>query len=443
MFTLKIRVIIVISIITLNLKPVFAQQITKGYPVIGQPCPDFELTDVAYYPKTKVKLNDFKGKYLILDFWAKTCGTCINSFPHTDKIQKQFKDKLVILPVGAADKQGQIKPMFKRIREHQGLDLPCAFDSVIIFKFVPDRVVPNLVWIDKNGIVKAVTGPEDINSENIRNFISDKAFSSKDYSHDGQARGAKSYKESSLTKYNTDSTKLYSSSLSRWFPTMGEPFGIPFGKDRIDEDYIATNDPIVICYKYAIPELYTLATMGTLLSIDSGYYNRPIYEVKDSTKYYDKSTKHTKYYIYNLQVPEEVAGKETFMRIMQSDLKNYFGYNHGIERRSFPCLFLVIKDKTKVDKLVSENQGKTDGHWSHVLGGELVNSTLQNFVNILKFDLPSDILMFDKTGMKEKINIKITHTNTSHLPSLKKALRENGFDLEEGKIELKCLVIKD
>jgi hypothetical protein len=43
----------------------------KCYPEVGKPCPDFTLNNVAYYSKKKVSLNDFKGKWLILDFWNK------------------------------------------------------------------------------------------------------------------------------------------------------------------------------------------------------------------------------------------------------------------------------------------------------------------------------------------------------------------------------------
>jgi flagellar biosynthesis protein len=52
----------------------------------------------------EVKLSDFKGKVVILDFWATWCGPCIASFPHTSQIAKQYKDQdVVVLASGTSD----------------------------------------------------------------------------------------------------------------------------------------------------------------------------------------------------------------------------------------------------------------------------------------------------------------------------------------------------
>lgn len=48
---------------------------------IGDKVPDIEFKDVVNYPKKKVKLSDFKGQMVILDFWGTYCCTCIAMFP--------------------------------------------------------------------------------------------------------------------------------------------------------------------------------------------------------------------------------------------------------------------------------------------------------------------------------------------------------------------------
>ena len=61
---------------------------------VGATAPDFPATDLAGKP---VKVSDFKGKVVILDFWATWCGPCINSMPHTQEVAAQYKDQGVVV----------------------------------------------------------------------------------------------------------------------------------------------------------------------------------------------------------------------------------------------------------------------------------------------------------------------------------------------------------
>lgn len=57
---------------------------------IGDPAPDFS----AMEPNGNwVKLSDFKGKYVLLDFWASWCGPCRKENPNVVKLYNTYKNK--------------------------------------------------------------------------------------------------------------------------------------------------------------------------------------------------------------------------------------------------------------------------------------------------------------------------------------------------------------
>ncbi|WP_439184440.1 redoxin domain-containing protein [Carboxylicivirga taeanensis] len=57
---------------------------------VGQMAPDFTMNDPEGNP---VKLSSFRGKYLLVDFWASWCGPCRRENPNVVKLYDEFKDK--------------------------------------------------------------------------------------------------------------------------------------------------------------------------------------------------------------------------------------------------------------------------------------------------------------------------------------------------------------
>lgn len=51
-------------------------------------------------------LADFKGKYIMLDFWSRGCGPCIMALPEMKEVAEMYKDRLTIISLSSDTKKG-------------------------------------------------------------------------------------------------------------------------------------------------------------------------------------------------------------------------------------------------------------------------------------------------------------------------------------------------
>lgn len=99
-----------------SIKNSLAQQMQTAVPDswVGREAPDFAMPDVT---GKQVKLSSFKGKYVLVDFWASWCAPCRQENPNLVKAYHQFKDKNFTVLGVSLDRPGQKDNWVKAIND--------------------------------------------------------------------------------------------------------------------------------------------------------------------------------------------------------------------------------------------------------------------------------------------------------------------------------------
>ena len=79
---------------------------------VPKPLPDLEFQDADDKP---LRFADFRGKALLVNFWATWCAPCVKEMPSLDKLQAKFpRDKFLVLPLSIdGPSRPKVAPFYK------------------------------------------------------------------------------------------------------------------------------------------------------------------------------------------------------------------------------------------------------------------------------------------------------------------------------------------
>ena len=115
--------------------------------MIGDAAPDFKLYTLD---GDEVKLSDYLGKVVILDFWATWCAPCRKGIPDLISIQNEYKDDLVVIGISFDQPatQDQLIPFIER----QRIDYPIVLgDLEVSAAYGNIQAIPTSFIIDQEG----------------------------------------------------------------------------------------------------------------------------------------------------------------------------------------------------------------------------------------------------------------------------------------------------
>ncbi len=148
---MKPRALIVVWAVLILLVATLEVGWTMGsrVPAVGMPAADFNLMDLDGKARA---LTDYRGKVVLLNFWATWCKPCTTEMPAMQSAYERLKDKgLVVVAVNELEDEG-------RVREHineYGHTFPVLLDRKNeVANLYGVFGLPVTVFIDGNGVVQ-------------------------------------------------------------------------------------------------------------------------------------------------------------------------------------------------------------------------------------------------------------------------------------------------
>ncbi|HVS96210.1 MAG TPA: redoxin family protein [Puia sp.] len=415
---------------------------------IGDTVPDVTISHISQYGHPSAHFAAFRGKWVILDFWLTGCAGCIESFPRMKQLSDEYSDRLQIVLVNTQP-EAQIRRAFERMHARHSpfamVDLPSVTGDTVFGQLFPHMLVPHEVWIDGQGVVRAITHAQDVTSVNIDRLLAD-------------SRATLPEKIDFLTHdplqpllpqiYPVDPGVLrYSSSLFGYF----EGLRGPVVRIAIDSVHGAGR---ITRPNYTIPELIGEAVLGRDPSYNSNIFKSADFDfgkrieliTRDTAKYLCRVTdskdradwdrKHRFSYESVFPLDEQ----DYRYRVMLQTLSDYFHLSVKVERRRLPCVVLVRTsdvDRLKAspdlaDSLVDPKRT------------QLYHAGIGNLLDRISFANRNTPLIFkDETGYSGAIEMELS-APLNDLAALAKELRQKyDLDLVEKTTAVDVLVIKD
>jgi len=391
------RSIYLITIVTM----IFASCSNRNDAVqIGKKVPNYTFTEILNSPDKKLSLADLKGKPVIIEFWATWCGACQPAMKKLDKIQSKYKNQIEIITVAADDRN-----KLEKYISLTNTKLKITNDTLAQNVF-PVRIIPHTIIIDKNGIVCAITSPENLNDSIIDRLVSGLVIElpyKNDFKTD--TSGVK------ILYQHTDSDK--SITLTNYNPTRSSMFQ---SKQSINGNLNGLE----------FHNLYLPSIFETLFELPS--FNWIVYsdELKDYDFYNDKKD------AYNFEIEVSEALEENLNNIAIDFLNENTEINARLKTDTVECLILVkennLLQKSSSDQFAYNSRG---GFFAKKIKIKLLTGYLERY---------SDLPIVDKTELKDVYDIDLDW-ELDESKTISSELKKYGLKLKKSKLPIEVVEI--
>ncbi|MEZ2338387.1 TlpA family protein disulfide reductase [Mucilaginibacter sp. RCC_168] len=393
---------------------------------IGDHVPDITINNFINYPNKSAKISDFKGKLLILDFWATNCGSCIRAMPKMDSLAKKFNRNIQIIAV-SYEKQAIVTAFLKRNPVGRSMQLPIVTDDIKLRSLFPHRILSHEVWIDENGMVVGITEPEYVNERNVQAMLAHK-MPDMPVKTDMMAYD---YQQPLLV--NSSKAMIYSA-IDSYKQGVAPKFGAVTDSLNNRLRFYIINFPILQMYMLALDHLlYFPKTFMQIQIRDTARLQMP-------SGIYRNPWKQKNNFCYET-VQSSSTSTARLKEIIRSDLNRFFNLDGRMEKRKAKCLVLQrFKEENHLLATTSSiplNTLHSKDSVKVISGGSISNIIWE--LNEIKNGMPA----IDETGIKENVEMHLPIQSFANIPQVNQALYKYGLVLKEEMRELEFFVLSD
>ena len=141
----------------------FASELTIGSPVPNCPA-------VFSNPSEKLDLAQYKGKVVLIDFWATWCPPCKKAMPFLNNLHREYsKAGLTVLGINVDEESTQATEYLKTAPVDYAMSFDPQGECPRVFEV---KAMPSSYFVDKQGKLRAVhLGFRDTDQEQIRKQV--------------------------------------------------------------------------------------------------------------------------------------------------------------------------------------------------------------------------------------------------------------------------------
>ncbi|MEB2778595.1 redoxin domain-containing protein [Algoriphagus sp. D3-2-R+10] len=398
---------------------------------IGDQIPSgIEFSEVLQYGSDKLRLDDYRGKYVILEFWAPTCTASIASLSRLEQLEQKYGERLEIIPV-TVFKGESIEHFLNGYPEIQGTKMPLVVDANKLAAYFPHFIIPHVVILDPEGRVTAITGIEDLSDEKL-DLLMASGESSFRLKEDRQIEIPVEARLLTETPQLQNKNLWFESAMTGYIPEVGGSLIQRF--NEVSHIRII-NMSLLYHYQLAYSENDLVDYFGRNRIVREGFEPEELWSDKIGLDYEDWMAEGTHVFGYELIAPLH----HNPYQLMREDLKRFFPHiDAKVESRKIKVYALVQQEGKSYPPSSSTEQS-----YNANTGLHMTNYPLQGFVYHLNayFMGISPYPVMNRTGIDYPIDLELD-ARLSDPASLKQALLKNGLDLVVREEEVPVLVLR-